>query len=204
MRRLALAAAAVAAAGVVVIGNADSRDVVWFALLVVVGWVISLIMVNPFLLLAQQARAIMNKAFDLGINFFDSADVYASGADESGTASIISIAGTTVVTNGDDARVVATENGARASRRKPTMTETTQAEIRHIYDQWHESVQRRDLEALMALYADEATLESPLIFAAIIFSRTDLAPAIAASRTGRLADSHRHSGAIDPRRLDIS
>ena len=45
------------------------------------------------------------------------------------------------------------------------MTETTQAEIRHIYDQWHESVQRRDLEALMALYADEATLESPLIFA---------------------------------------
>jgi steroid delta-isomerase len=45
------------------------------------------------------------------------------------------------------------------------MTETTQAEIRHIYDQWHDSVQRRDLEALMALYADEATLESPLILA---------------------------------------
>jgi signal transduction histidine kinase len=38
--RLALAAAAVAAAGVVVVGNGDSRDLVWFALLVVVGWVI--------------------------------------------------------------------------------------------------------------------------------------------------------------------
>jgi signal transduction histidine kinase len=38
--RLALAAAAVAAAGVVLAGNADSRALVWFALLVVVGWVI--------------------------------------------------------------------------------------------------------------------------------------------------------------------
>jgi len=38
--RLAFAAAAVAVAGVVVVGNADSRDLVWFALLVVVGWVI--------------------------------------------------------------------------------------------------------------------------------------------------------------------
>jgi len=38
--RLAPAAGAVAAAGVVLAGNADSRDLVWFALLVVVGWVI--------------------------------------------------------------------------------------------------------------------------------------------------------------------
>ena len=38
--RLALAAAALAAAGVILVGNADSRDLVWFALLVVVGWVI--------------------------------------------------------------------------------------------------------------------------------------------------------------------
>ena len=38
--RLAPAAAAVAAAGVVLAGNGDSRDLVWFALLVVVGWVI--------------------------------------------------------------------------------------------------------------------------------------------------------------------
>lgn len=38
--RVALAGAAVAAAGVVVSGNADPRDVGWFALLVVVAWVI--------------------------------------------------------------------------------------------------------------------------------------------------------------------
>lgn len=46
-------------------------------------------------------------------------------------------------------------------------TEATQAEIHHIYGQWHESVKRRDLEALMALYSDEATLESPLILATL-------------------------------------
>lgn len=47
------------------------------------------------------------------------------------------------------------------------MTEATQAGIRHIYDQWHESVQSRNLETLMALYSDEAILESPLILAAL-------------------------------------
>jgi signal transduction histidine kinase len=38
--RLALAGAALAGAGVVVAGNADARDVSWFALLVIVAWVI--------------------------------------------------------------------------------------------------------------------------------------------------------------------
>jgi hypothetical protein len=32
----------------------------------------------------------------------------------------------------------------------------------HIYEQWHEAVVRRDIERLMALYADDAILESPL------------------------------------------
>ena len=45
--------------------------------------------------------------------------------------------------------------------------EATQAEIRHIYEQWHESVKRCDLGALMALYSDEAILESPLILATL-------------------------------------
>jgi steroid Delta-isomerase len=45
------------------------------------------------------------------------------------------------------------------------MTEATQAEIRHIYDQWHETVVRRDLAGLIALYAEDAILESPLILA---------------------------------------
>ena len=43
----------------------------------------------------------------------------------------------------------------------------TQAEIHHIYEQWHESVKSRDLEALMALYAEEAILEGPLILATL-------------------------------------
>ena len=45
--------------------------------------------------------------------------------------------------------------------------EATQAEIHHIYEQWHESVKGRDLEALMALYAEEAILEGPLILATL-------------------------------------
>ncbi|MEW6344882.1 MAG: nuclear transport factor 2 family protein [Pseudomonadota bacterium] len=45
------------------------------------------------------------------------------------------------------------------------MTEATQAEIRHIYEQWHETVVRRDLAGLIALYDDSAILESPLILA---------------------------------------
>ena len=45
--------------------------------------------------------------------------------------------------------------------------EGTQAEIRHIYEQWHESVKHCDLESLMALYSDEAILESPLILATL-------------------------------------
>jgi ketosteroid isomerase-like protein len=45
--------------------------------------------------------------------------------------------------------------------------EATQAEIRHIYEQWHESVKSRDLDALMALYAEEAIFESPLTLATL-------------------------------------
>ncbi|HEV3423697.1 MAG TPA: nuclear transport factor 2 family protein [Paraburkholderia sp.] len=45
------------------------------------------------------------------------------------------------------------------------MAEATQAEIRHIHEQWHETVRQRDLAGLMALYAEDAILESPLILA---------------------------------------
>lgn len=45
------------------------------------------------------------------------------------------------------------------------MNADTEAAIRRIYEQWHESVVRRDIEALMELYADDAILESPLICA---------------------------------------
>ena len=45
------------------------------------------------------------------------------------------------------------------------MTAETDAVIRSIYEQWHEAVIRRDLAALMALYADDAVFESPLVWA---------------------------------------
>jgi steroid delta-isomerase len=45
------------------------------------------------------------------------------------------------------------------------MTMSTDAEIRRIYDQWHETVRSRDLDGLVALYAEDAILETPLIVA---------------------------------------
>jgi steroid Delta-isomerase len=39
------------------------------------------------------------------------------------------------------------------------------ADIRHIYERWHETVVGRDLDGLMALYAEDAVLETPLILA---------------------------------------
>jgi steroid Delta-isomerase len=44
-----------------------------------------------------------------------------------------------------------------------TMQPNTDAEIRHIYDRWHESVVKRDLDGVVALYVDNAVLESPLV-----------------------------------------
>lgn len=45
------------------------------------------------------------------------------------------------------------------------MNADTEAAIRHIYEQWHETAVRRDILGLMELYAEDATLESPLICA---------------------------------------
>jgi hypothetical protein len=47
------------------------------------------------------------------------------------------------------------------------MTGNTDAEIRTIYERWHETVVARDLDGLMALYADDAVLETPLILATL-------------------------------------
>jgi steroid Delta-isomerase len=41
----------------------------------------------------------------------------------------------------------------------------TDAVIRNIYERWHETVVGRDLDGLMALYAEDAILETPLILA---------------------------------------
>jgi len=39
----------------------------------------------------------------------------------------------------------------------------TEADIRHIYERWHQAVVDRDLDGLMALYAEDAVLGTPLI-----------------------------------------
>lgn len=40
---------------------------------------------------------------------------------------------------------------------------STEAEIRRVYERWHEAVVARDLDALLALYAEDSVLESSLI-----------------------------------------
>ena len=44
-----------------------------------------------------------------------------------------------------------------------TKAGNTDAEIRHVYERWHETIMSRDLDGLMALYAEDAILETPLI-----------------------------------------
>jgi hypothetical protein len=48
-------------------------------------------------------------------------------------------------------------------QRKPAMIENADAAIRDIYEHWHEAILSRDLDGLMALYAEDAVLETPLI-----------------------------------------
>ena len=45
------------------------------------------------------------------------------------------------------------------------MTTNTDAQIRHVFEQWHETTIKCDLAGLMALYADDAVFESPAVFA---------------------------------------
>ncbi|WDD93033.1 nuclear transport factor 2 family protein [Burkholderia sp. FERM BP-3421] len=47
------------------------------------------------------------------------------------------------------------------------MTDTSDARLRHIHHAWHAAVVARDLDALLALYTDDAVLESPLILVAL-------------------------------------
>ena len=63
------------------------------------------------------------------------------------------------------------------------MSGNTDAEIRHIYERWHETITARDLDGLMALYAEDAMLETPLILATlpdrakgILKGRTEIRP----------------------------
>ena len=47
------------------------------------------------------------------------------------------------------------------------MTDTTDARVPRIYDQWHETIQSKDLDGIMALYADHAIFESPAVLAVL-------------------------------------
>src|ERR1700739_3562618 len=52
------------------------------------------------------------------------------------------------------------------------MPDNSDAEIRRIYERWHETVIGRVLDGLVALYAEDAVLETPLI-AAMLPDRTE-------------------------------
>jgi steroid delta-isomerase len=46
-------------------------------------------------------------------------------------------------------------------------TDNTDAKIRHIHEGWHKAIVSRDVEALMALYAEDAIFETPLVLATL-------------------------------------
>lgn len=52
------------------------------------------------------------------------------------------------------------------------MSSDSDAGVRYVYEQWHETVRSRDLDGLIALYADDAVLETPLILASLPDART--------------------------------
>jgi enamine deaminase RidA (YjgF/YER057c/UK114 family) len=52
-------------------------------------------------------------------------------------------------------------------KEKTTMTDSTDAQIRHVYERWHESIKARDVDGLMALYAEDAVFETPFILAVL-------------------------------------
>ena len=47
------------------------------------------------------------------------------------------------------------------------MRHNSDAQILHVYERWHQTVVGRDLDGLMALYAEDAILETPLILATL-------------------------------------
>lgn len=45
------------------------------------------------------------------------------------------------------------------------MADPTEAQIHHIYERWHATLNAHDLDGIMALYAEHAVLETPAILA---------------------------------------
>jgi hypothetical protein len=45
------------------------------------------------------------------------------------------------------------------------MSATEDAQIRHIYERWHDALMQRDLQGMVALYAEHAVMETPAVLA---------------------------------------
>lgn len=45
------------------------------------------------------------------------------------------------------------------------MSDSTEAQVRHIYEEWHAGTNSHDVPRVIALYAEDATLETPAILA---------------------------------------
>jgi ketosteroid isomerase-like protein len=45
------------------------------------------------------------------------------------------------------------------------MVDNTNAQIRHVFDEWHRTIRDRDIDGLVALYAEDAIFESPAVAA---------------------------------------
>ena len=73
-------------------------------------------------------------------------------------------------------------------KEEQAMTESTDAQIRHVYEQWHETIKVRDLDGLMALYAEDAVIETPFILAVLKDSTRGVLKARPASGTSSRPD----------------
>ena len=51
------------------------------------------------------------------------------------------------------------------SARRADHVRDEEAQIRHIYERWHDTLMSQDLAGLMALYAEHAVFESPTVLA---------------------------------------
>lgn len=45
------------------------------------------------------------------------------------------------------------------------MSDSTEAQVRHIYEEWHAATNSHDVPRVIALYVEDATLETPAILA---------------------------------------
>jgi steroid Delta-isomerase len=50
-------------------------------------------------------------------------------------------------------------------QRGRAMSDTTEAQVRRVYEEWHAGVNGHDIPRVIALYAENATLETPAILA---------------------------------------